>query len=327
MTILFNRSVQLDIFANNQRVTLAKPGTRPGIDSVFFEFDITVSRDKEPNRARISVYNLGPTNRNLFEADHQGVELSAGYDGEVKLLFRGVTTNVTQDKQKTFYKTTFYCGDGEKEYGTQKFNKSYSKNTKIELILNDMAKALGLPKEIIFLEKAATLLKGRSFSGLCKDALTELTKDYKLQWSIQQGVLEVTPIGSPIISQPFAVLLSTDTGMIGSPRLIERQKKEDKDEKKKKKKKQKKKDDGKPKDRIVGVRVVSLINPDIYPNRLIKIVPQRTQTETLGKLMEAKTPEVSGEGVWLVDKARFFGDNRTGPFHVEAEADIMKQVF
>jgi hypothetical protein len=317
MTTLFNRALQLDIFADNQRVTLVKPGKRPGIDSLFFEFDVNVSRDKEPNRAQVSVYNLNQTNRDLFNAGHQGIELSAGYGDEIKLLFRGVTTNVVHDEQRTFIKTTFFCGDGEKQYGTQKFNKSYSKGVLIRVILQDMADALGLPNEIAFDDISfQTLLKGRSFSGLVKDALTELTKDYGLQWSIQQETLEVTVIGQPIISQPFATVLSADTGMIGSPRLIERQSKSEKTKKKESDKEE----------RIVGVAVTSLLNADIYPNRLIKIEPQQTQTGTLGKLMEVKVPNITAEGVWLVDKAHFFGDNMTGPYHVEAEADITKQV-
>lgn len=324
MTTLFNRALQLDVFANNRRITIAKPGDRPGIDSLYVDFDITVSRDKEPNRAKISIRNLNDTNRNLFSAEHQGVELSAGYNGEVKLLFRGVTTNVTHNHLRTYWETVLYVGDGEKQYGTKRINKSYAKGTRIFIILRDMAKALGLPNEVIFTDFTAKLLKGRSFAGLVKDELTKLTEEYSLQWSIQQEKLEVTPKGEPIISQPRATVLSSDTGMIGSPQLVERQTK--KPETKEPKKKKKKKKEEEKKERIVGVRVTSLLNPEIYPNRLIKIVPQRTQTDTLGKLMEAKVPDVSAEGIWLVDKVHFFGDNMTGPFHVEAEADILKQV-
>lgn len=317
MPSLFNRSIQLDLFADNQKITVAKPGDVPGIDQLFIEFDIDVSRNEEPNRAKISVYNLNETSRSLLSASHQGVEFFAGYGGEVQSIFRGVTTNVAHHHAKTFWKTTLYAGDGEKEYSTQKFNKAYAKGTKIFIILQDMATALGLPNEVVYTDFAASLVRGRSFAGLVKDELTKLTKSLGLQWSIQQGTLEITPKGEPIISQPFASLLSSDTGMIESPVLIERQNK-DKDTKKKKKDEKE--------ERIIGVRVKSLLNPEIYPNRLIKIVPQLTQTETLGKLMEAKTPAVTAEGVWLVDKAHFFGDNMVGPYHVEAEADITTQV-
>jgi hypothetical protein len=318
MPSLFNRSIQLDVFANNQKITLAKPGDKPGVDQLFIEFDVNVSRDEEPNRAKISIYNLNETSRSLLSASHQGVDLFGGYAGEVKSIFRGVTTNVAHHHARTFWKTTLYAGDGEKEYSFQKFNKAYSKGTKIFIILQDMATALGLPNEIIYTDLTASLVRGRSFAGLVKDELTKLTKSLGLQWSIQQGTLEITKRGEPVLSQPFAALLSSDTGMIESPVLIERQNK-DKDTKKKKPKDDKE-------ERIIGVRVKSLLNPDVYPNRLIKIVPQQTQTETLGKLMEAKTPAVSAEGVWLVDKAHFYGDNMVGPFHVEAEADITTQV-
>lgn len=320
MPTLFNRSVQLDVFADNRKITIAKPGDIPGVDSLFIEFDINVARNEEPNRAKISIYNLNETSRSLLSASHQGVEFFGGYSGEVKSIFRGVTTNVAHHHAKTFWKTTLYAGDGEKEYSTKKFNKAYSAGTSMLLIIRDMAAALDLPNEIVFdsILALTVLTRGRSFAGLVKDELTKLTKSLGLQWSIQRGTLEITPRGEPVISQPFATLLSADTGMIESPLLIERQNK-DKDTKKKKPKDDKE-------ERIVGVRVKSLLNPDVYPNRLIKIVPQLTQTETLGKLMEAKTPAVSAEGVWLVDKAHFFGDNMVGPYHVEAEADITTQV-
>lgn len=311
MTILFDRSVELRVFADNQKITLVKPGE----ESLDIDFDVVTSSDKEPNRAKIIVYNLSETTRNLIGANHQGVELLAGYSGDTKLIFRGATTNVTHEKARPDWITTIYAGDGEKEYTTKIFNKSYSAGSLVFQILKDLAVAMEIPSEINFDEVTATLLKGESYSGRVKDVLDQVTKAYGLKWSVQQGVLEITSLLSPIRSQPTAVLLSVDTGMIGSPELIERQSEEENTKKRGRDKKE---------TRIIGVRVMSLLNPEIRPGRLIKIEAQQTIT-SLGKLMEVKTPNVTANGVWRCDRAHYYGDNVTGPFDVEVEADILEQ--
>jgi hypothetical protein len=315
MTIQFDRTVQLDVYADNQKLTLVKPEPGEDEDPAEMTFDVSASSDKEPNRAKIIVYNLGESTRELLSAAHQGVELYAGYDGETTLIFRGETTNVTHDHQKPLWITTIYAGDGDKEYNNSIFEKSYSAGTQVSVIISDMASEMNIPGEIIPVNPFTVLLESENYSGRTRDQLDKITAAHDLTWSIQEGILEILPKGVPSLSNPTAVLLSTDTGMIGSPMLIERQ---DSDENTKKKKGKEKED------RIIGVRVTAQLNPQIKPNRLIQIVPQLTTT-ALGKLMEVKQPNTTGEGTWLVDRVRYFGDNTIGPFDVEAEADILRQ--
>jgi hypothetical protein len=97
MPLLFNRTVRLNVFAGNTQITLAKPGAQ----SFDIEFDIWASLDKEPNTAKIIIYNLSETTRNVLSGGHQGVEFFAGYgEDEPPLIFRGATTNVTHDHQR-----------------------------------------------------------------------------------------------------------------------------------------------------------------------------------------------------------------------------------
>jgi hypothetical protein len=176
---------------------------------------------------------------------------------------------------------------------------------------------MGLPSEINFSNPSAVLLKSESYSDKARIVLDKLMAKIGYRWSIQQGVLEITPIDEPLQSSPEAVLLSVDTGMIGSPVLIERQDTDDDPTAKPKAKERK--------ERIIGVRVTSLMNALIKPGHLMQIEAQQTVTSTLGKLSEAKTPSVTANGVWLVDRTHYFGDNTTGPFDVEAEADVAIQ--
>lgn len=308
MTLMYDKSILLDVFAGNQRLTLAKPQT----ETYDIDFDIMLDETDKPNRAKITVYNLNESQRNSIKADHQGIEFSAGYKDDVGMVFRGVTTNVVNRHDRLDWVTEIYSGEGEKELVNNVFQKSYTAGTQVLVILKDIIAAIGLPFEMDFSDPFIVLLRGQSFSNRVADVLTKVTKAHGLEWSIQQGVLEIKPVGSPVRSQVRAVLLSSDSGMLGSPSLIERQ---DESQNTKKKKKDQ---------RIVGVRVTSLMNHQIRPGRLIEILPMQT-VSTLGKLSENILPDLSAEGVWRVDRAHFFGDNQLGPFDVEAEAYVGTQ--
>lgn len=309
MTLMYEKSVLLDVFAGNKRLTLAKPET----ETYDIEFDIMLDETDKPNRAKITIYNLSESQRNFIEANHQGIEFSAGYKDDVGMIFRGVTTNVIHHHGRLNWVTEIYSGEGEKELVNNVFQKSYTAGTQVLVILKDIIAEIGLPFELDFTDIFVVLPRGRSFSGRVKEALTKVTKAHGLEWSIQQGVLEIKPVGASVKSQVRAVLLSSDSGMLNSPTLIERQ-----DETENTKKKNKKEQ------RIIGVRVTSLMNHQIRPGRLIEVLPLQT-VSTLGKLSEAKLPKFTAEGVWRVDRSHFFGDNGLGPFDVEAEAYVGMQ--
>jgi hypothetical protein len=279
------------------------------------DFDILARRDSKPNQAKIVVYQLSETTRNLLSADHQGVEFLAGYGGDPTLIFRGTTTNVLHQRPApgTEWITEIYAGEGEKEMKGTIFNRSYEAGTEIRRVIEDVSRSMGLPVEIDFFAVSNVAQESLTLSGLAKDVLDQLTADYSLRWSIQQGQLEVTDLLSPISSQPTAVVLSSDTGMIESPILTERQPVTKKGQKKKK---------GKPIEMIPGVKVTSLMNTEIRPNRLIEIRARQTVNNQLGKLSEQRRVAKSANGFYICDKVRYSGNNYGGPFQVEVEADL-----
>jgi hypothetical protein len=284
MTLLYGRSILLDVFAGNQKLNLSQPGNQ----TYDISFDIQLDETEKPNRAKIMVHNLEE-------------------DG---MIFRGVTTNIINQPQRLGWVTEIYSGEGEKEFSNNVFVKSYTAGTQILVILKDIIAAIGLPFELDFSDPFVTLPRGKSYANRVKDVLSKVTKAHGLEWSVQLGVLEIKPVGAPVKSQVRAELLSSETGMLDSPALIERQ-----DETENTKKKDKKDQ------RIIGVKVRSLLNHRIRPNRLIEIRPQQT-VFNLGKLSEARVPKKTAEGVWRVDRAHFMGDNQLGPFDVEAEAYV-----
>lgn len=304
MGLLFNPKVEMRVFVGSDLYT---------IKGLYMDFDILAHRGSKPNIAKIVVQNLSETTRNLISADHQGLEFFAGYgDDDPVLIFRGTTVNVAHQKPTpgTTWYTEIHALEGEKEMKSAVFNKSYESGIEVRQIIEDVSKSMGLPTEIDFFEVADVLSESMALSGLARDVLDQLTRDYDLQWSIQQGTLEVTPFLSSVSSQPTAVVLSSDTGMIESPILTERQPAGRK----------KKKGAGASR-MIPGVKAVSLLNPEIRPNRIIEIRARRTISNQLGRIAEQKRPVRSANGFYICRKVRYYGDNHGGPFVAEMEAD------
>lgn len=308
MTSLFNGKLKFSFFTSVKRYD---------IEEADMEFNIISNLNPEPNQATIRIHNLAESTRNLMTADHQGIEFYASRNATEKpiMIFRGETTNVLHDDIDPGYVTTVFAGDGDKSFSSIPFNKAYEAGTLVLTVLKDLASAMSLPSEVNFLDVQSRLLKGETYSGLCKNVLNEVTKEYGLKWSIQQGILEIINLIQPIISQPTAIFLSSTTGMIGAPIIVERQENKQNTKQKGKKKKE---------NRLIGVNVTGYLNPEIKPGRLIQIHSETTIIQ-LGKLLETTIPNINANGIYRTDVARYIGSNLPGGrFDVEVEADKMR---
>jgi len=281
MGLLFDRAIEVVVFAGGKSYT---------IRDLHMTFDIIANRRSKPNQAKIGIYNLSETSRNLLEEKHQGIEFKAGYQKEPVLIFRGTTNNIVNRRAAPDWYTEIYAGDGQKEFNSAHFNKAYAAGTPVKQILRDLTNALGLPSEIDDQTVGDVLAAGLALSGRVKDCLDQVTADYGLAWSIQHGTVEIVVEGEPPVKDSSAVVLRADTGLIGSPELTED-----------------------------GVKVRSLLNPAIRPSRLIKIESQDANP-SFGKLMEKAKPKRNANGIYIVDVAHYQGDNFGGPFDVTAES-------
>jgi len=90
--ILFNPQVKLVVYADSQSYE---------ITGLYMDFEIKASTDKEPNKAKISVYNLSEKTRNLFSDSHQAIEFYAGYGDNTVLIFSGETSNALNEKMSS----------------------------------------------------------------------------------------------------------------------------------------------------------------------------------------------------------------------------------
>lgn len=228
------------------------------IKDLRFVFTVDASIKPQPNKASISVFNLNPDHRaQIEELRSAPVRLDVGYLEGTQTVFLGDLRTCPSSKDGPDWVTTVESGDGEKAIRTARVNVSAAKGTSTDKILKDVATAIGvLPGN---LEDAAKKIKsafpgsgsifptGTILTGSAAREMTNICRSLNLEWSVQKGALQILERGKAL--EKSAVLLSSTTGMIGSPTV----------------------------DNKGVLSVSSLMNPEIFPGRLLVLEALRLQ--------------------------------------------------
>ena len=279
MTILFNRSVELQV---------GKPGEEGRVfTDLRIEFDVDKSRESNANTGSISIYNLSQNSRNLINDEGQKYELRAGYSGLedsplVKILSSGDISNVETVRNGPDIVTKFQIGEGIDALANKTLDKSYEEGTSVKTIVNDMADTLEVAKGAIKGLKDVVFNSGYSATGKIKDRLDELTKKQDLEWSIQNGELQIIPKDGS--TDEIAISLQETTGLLKAYRT--------------------KSKTSKATDLKDVIRFECLLNPDIKIGRKLYIVSEINNIEDFV----------------TVRRVKYMGDNKDGPFKCIGEA-------
>jgi Baseplate hub gp41 len=207
------------LFDRVYRLLVGKKGQEKGIEitDLRIEFEIEKSAKKNPNKSSIKIYNLTEATRTELEKPGTRCVLYAGYkdqDGP-QLIFNGdVTFAWTQFKLPNVI-TEFELGDGASEIRDTTISVGYDKGVKSKQILNDAAKKMDTPLVIPSNLEERVWEHGLSFFGPVRTLLDKVTKGSKSEWSIQNGNLQVIEKG--MVTTRQGIVLSADSGLIGSP--------------------------------------------------------------------------------------------------------------
>lgn len=260
------------------------------------DFSVNLTADSDPNDGEISIYNLSETSRNKISQEGTSVQVFAGYEN-LKLIGKGSIKNVSNEKLDTDWRTTISFGDGQKEYTEASISKSYKKGIKRKSIIGDIVGAMGLSSsgDEGFTGKTEGAM---SVDGLCKDVLTEKTKDWGMDWSIQDGEILFTKEGKEN-DKVEAEVIKASTGLLEHPDITER-----------------------------GVKFRTQLNPNLRPKSAIKLEPiSSTQTNTKTTVGGEKAkPErnPSATGAYICEKVSFTGNNYGGAFDTTVDARRME---
>ncbi len=205
-----------------RRYTLTIGDTR--VSGLRLAFKIKKTLTKEPNTADISVFNLSETTRHKLQGKGLPVILSAGYEGTEAVIFSGDSRFIDDTRSGPDWVKRIRCGDGERAFQFERFRASYGPGTAIATVIRDAAGALGVNlgnlNEALSLpfKGGRTLFRnGYTANADAIDVLETLLRGAGFSLSIQNGALQVLQGNAAVPST--AILLSPETGLIGSPEL------------------------------------------------------------------------------------------------------------
>lgn len=236
----------MDLFARRWRVQV---GTLV-LGDLDTEFAIKRTLRARAGTCELTVYNLRAEHRAELRGLHRAlVQVEAGYADGLSMLFRGDSRKVVVAPEGTDWTVKVTAGDGEFALQTARVVRSFGAGARLEEVAGACADALGIGRGNL-----AEVLRGRDLGrigdafhegttirGPAAAELARLLDSAGLEWSVQDGVLQLLPHGRAL--QRTAVVLSKDTGLVGSPEVG--------------------------KGRLV--KATALIQPDLMPGRLVDL--------------------------------------------------------
>ncbi len=273
---------------------IPEDGNARVVKDLRVNFEITKSILSYPNVCRLTIYNPNQETLSAIQKKYTKIVLNAGYEGDVRLLFKGEIRNVLQSRNGVDRLVTLYAGDGEKDWQNATFNRTFSENVTIQSAVSEVLKTF---KDVTVgtvegVPQVADKLLGQSISGASKDILDMFAEEYGFNWSIQDGEVIIVPEDQALDTNE-AVLVTATTGMIGTPIVTE-----------------------------IGADVTTLLDPRLLPNKAFKIESVNSEVQ-LGNLFFREARRTSAEGTYKIQEVTFKGDSREGDWTSSVKGVIL----
>lgn len=186
-------------------------------------FKAKKSRKPDPNNLDLKIYNLAPHRRtSLSQAKAPPVILVAGHAGATQVIFSGLARTIDHVREGADWVTHIQSGDGEQalsQFGASSFGPGAGLADVVEELTKQMGvsagDALAQLRRGDFAGGSKTFLQGFTSAGRAVLDLDKALKSAGIEWSIQDGALQLTDPGKA--TQERAFVLSADSGLIGSP--------------------------------------------------------------------------------------------------------------
>ena len=209
------------------------PGKALVISNVDLEFKILRTIRSTANKCDLTIWNLTQAHRVAIEKRNRplatgkalgvNVKIEAGYVGQTSVLFNGDLRSVGSSRQGVDWRTVIGGDDGGRAIRESRINMQFPRGTPFSLIFKQAAQALGIglgnaglvAPGVTVLGIGSNTNSNYSLSGNVKQVFDKLCESVGLTWSIQHGVIQVLPKGTPL--QGRAIYLSPTTGLLDSP--------------------------------------------------------------------------------------------------------------
>ena len=186
--------------------------------ALHIRFMVDKCDSETPNTATISLWNLNPAQLATLNEKDCVVTLRAGYGGHRPLIFVGTVTYIETSLDAGDRETYLELADGRIELRDSYVSLSYSGMINTKKIIEDVAADMGVTASFSYNAQFADLPTGFSFIGLGRVALDKACASSGLQWTIQNGVLNVKMSRDTMTRQVY--LLDPDSGLLNIPKKI-----------------------------------------------------------------------------------------------------------
>lgn len=214
---LFLRTATLRVVSRNKQDKVLEVKDFSGLRT---HFSIEKTSESTPNSAKISIYNLNETSRSFCEKKGQALILSVGYAPYgmkpiTEILFQGDTGKVSSAQNGPDWITTFEVGDGEKALTNKNFNKVFQKSYNLRGMIDEVVSSLGFTKGAMEGITDKIYNSPVVLSGGTKEILDQLSAEAGVEWSVQNGEVQMLPKHGA--TKDEVVVISKNTGLINVP--------------------------------------------------------------------------------------------------------------
>lgn len=191
------------------------------ISELHAVFSVSKSLKAEPNSCTVQVWNLNKESRSrLSTSKPVPVSIEAGYDGKNSLLYLGELRSSASEIQGPDIVSTFSSGDGDRALSVARLSIPLGPKTPNDQALLAIARTLGVGLGNTA-QKALSIAGKTAFpvpvtlNGSSKKLMTDFCRSAGLEWSIQNGKIQILDVGKSLDERPYVI--DSESGLIGSP--------------------------------------------------------------------------------------------------------------
>jgi len=200
----FSRYAILKIFLKEELVT---------IENLRITFNIKKTREAEQNEAKIKVYNLSKTSQSKIKDEGSHVELYAGYEDDVALIFKGDIRTIYHKREEENVVTTLESGDGDNALVKSTVNVTLKGELTLKAYLKQLVERLEEIKlgRVVGVDDLVGNRTATTFVGHVRDELDRLAIKYDFSYTIENHIIDIVRNAS---HTGLSEIVSVETGML-----------------------------------------------------------------------------------------------------------------
>lgn len=263
------------------------------IENLVMSFEIKKEATGTPNDGNLTIFNLNESTETKIRRANQSIQIEAGYGTNVGTIFFGDIRRVERDRVGLNRLTKIALGGHVQTLIEAIFNKSYSGQTPVRLIVRDALLTFGLLSGNLNVIPENAVVEDFAWSAKTADCLDRLLLPLDIRWFESDGIIKLSKVGT-VVDGNEAVVLNERTGMIGTPSATDK-----------------------------GIKIVSTLNPAIDIGTLLQVESGSILAGASGDSASQRALEVNG--IYKTFQLVHRGDNWDGEFVSEMQAAPLNQ--